>query len=59
MLRIIFGKALRDDINNEIIRNMTEAEKIEEFLRVQRLRWFGHVERMDEERALEKQKICS
>jgi len=26
------------------------VEKIEEFLRDQRLRWFGHVERMEEER---------
>ena len=29
---------------------MTGVERLEEFLREQRLRWLGHVERMDEER---------
>ena len=30
---------------------MTGVEKIEEFLREQRLLWVGHVERMDDKRA--------
>ena len=29
---------------------MTGVEKIEEFLREQRLRWFGHMDRMDDEK---------
>ena len=28
---------------------MTGVERLEEFLRQQRLRWLGHVEKMDEE----------
>jgi hypothetical protein len=51
MLRMMCGKTLRDRVRSEGIREMTGVEKIEEFLRSQRLRWFGHVERMSEERA--------
>ena len=43
-------------ISNETIREMTVVEKIEEFLREQRLRWFGCIERMDDKRALRKAK---
>ena len=41
MLHIIYGKTLRDGKSNKIIREMTSVEKIEEFLREKRLRWFG------------------
>ena len=51
MLRMMCGKTLRDRVRSERIREMTGVEKIEEFLRSQRLRWFGHLERMSEERA--------
>jgi len=51
MLRLMCGKTLKDRVRSEKIREMTGVEKIEEFLRDQRLRWFGHVERMSEERA--------
>ena len=37
-------------MSNEKIREMTGVVKLEEFLREKRLRWLGHVERMDEER---------
>ena len=47
---MICGKRLRDVISIQTIRDMTCVEKIEEFMREQRLRWFGHVERMDIER---------
>ena len=50
MLRMICEKTLKNKINNEKIREMTDVERLEEFLREQRLRWLGHVERMNEER---------
>ena len=37
-------------MNNEKIREMMGVVRLEEFLREKRLRWFRHVERMDEER---------
>ena len=45
------GKTLRDDTSNETICETTVVEKIEKFMREQKLRWFGHIERMDDERA--------
>ena len=50
MLQMICGKTLKDKINNDKIREMTGVVRLEEFLREKRLRWVGHVERMDEER---------
>ena len=47
---MICGKTLKDKINNEKIPEMTGVERLEVFLREQRLRWLGHVERIDEER---------
>ena len=38
-------------ISNETICDTTGVEKIKKFLRKKRLRWFGHVERMGNERA--------
>ena len=43
-------KTLKDKMNNDEIREMADVERWEEFLREQRLRWLGHVERMDKER---------
>ena len=43
-------KILKDKINSEKIREMIYVERLEEFLREHRLRWLGHMERMDEER---------
>ena len=57
---MISAKTSRDGINNETICDMTEMEKIEEFLREQRLQWFWQVKRMDNEKApLKAKKICS
>jgi len=50
MLRMICGKTVRNKVKNEEIRESTEVESIEEHLREQRLRWFGHMERMDREK---------
>ena len=50
MLRMICGKTLKDKMNNEKIREKTGLVRLEEFLREKRLRWLGHVDRMDEER---------
>ena len=49
MLQMIWGKTLKDKMNNEKIREMTGVVRLEEFLREKRMRWLGHVERMDEE----------
>jgi len=43
-------RTLKDKVSNEKIREMTEVEGIEEHLREQRLRWLGHVQKMDNER---------
>ena len=51
------GKTLRDNISNEAIREMIGVEKVEEFLREQRLRWFEHMEKIDDERATVKTKF--
>ena len=50
MLRMICGNTLKDEINNKKICEMTGVERLEEFLREQRLRWLGQVEKKDEER---------
>ena len=50
MLRMICEKTLKDKMNNEKIREMMGVVILEVFLREKRLRWLGHVERMDEER---------
>ena len=57
MLLVICGKTLKDKINNETIREMIGMEKIEEFLRKLKLRWFEHMEKIDDERAPVKAKI--
>ena len=44
---MICGKTMKDKMKNEKIREMTSVERLEEFLREQRL---GNEERIDEER---------
>ena len=43
MLRMICGKTLRYGAMNQTIRDTTDVEKIEEFMREQKLRWFAYV----------------
>ena len=45
MFHMMRDKTLRVGISNETICKMTSVEQIEEFLREQRLRWFGHIKK--------------
>ena len=48
MLRRFCGKTLKNkQASNEEIHEVLGVENMEEFLREQRLRWLGHVERID------------
>ena len=50
MLHLICGKTFKYKITNEKVRELTGVDEMKEFMRGQRLRWLGHVERMDENR---------
>ena len=50
MLSMMCGKALGDGISNQTICDMTGVEMIKEFMREQRLRWFGHMERINDKK---------
>ena len=51
MLRLICSKTLRDGISNEKICEIIGLKKIEEFLREQKLQRFGHMQKLDDEKA--------
>ena len=51
MLCMICDKTQRNGIGNKTIRKMTGMEKLEKFLREQKVQWFRHIERMDYVRA--------
>ena len=50
ILRMIFGKTLKNTAKNELMVKMTGVEILKKFLRSQRLRWFGDVERMSKKK---------
>ena len=54
MIRMMCGKTLRDKILNVVLRKNLEVEDMDEHLRVQRLRWLGHLQRMGPERLAKK-----
>ena len=54
MIRMMCSKSLKDMIPNNVLREWIDVEDIDEHLRGHRLRWLGHVERMNEENVIRK-----
>jgi len=54
VIRMMCGKMLRDRIPNGLLSDRTEVEDIENHLGEARLRWLGHLERMDETNLVER-----
>jgi len=46
--RRIMGISWKDKVSNERVRTQTQLEKIDLFIKERRLRWLGHVLRMDD-----------
>jgi hypothetical protein len=53
-LRKIEGKTRRDRIRNTIIRDTVAAQSIQEYVQRSQLRWYGHVNRMDDKRIVKR-----
>ena len=49
MLRFIMGVTRKDKIRNEYIRSIVKVERLVMKMREDRLRWYGHVMRRDQE----------
>jgi hypothetical protein len=49
-LREILGKTRRDKIRNDDIREQLKVDDIKNYIERNRLKWYGHVMRMSEER---------
>ena len=49
MLRFSLGVTRLDKIKNEVIRGTAHVQRLGDRLREARLRWYGHVQRRDEE----------
>jgi len=48
MIRMMCGKTFRDEIPNGWLKDKTRVEDIQNHLVKTKLRWLGHLERMDE-----------
>ena len=57
MLRWILGVSLLERLQNDEIRRIAGVAKVTELIRVSRLRWYGHVLRMDDEENVKKAMI--
>ena len=55
-LRKIEGKTRRDRIRNKIIRETVGVQPIQEYVERSQLRWYGHVNRMDDKRIVKR--VC-
>jgi hypothetical protein len=55
-LRKIEGKTRRDRIRNEIIRETVGVQPIQEYVERSQLRWYGHINRMDDKRIVKR--VC-
>jgi hypothetical protein len=53
-LRKIEGKTRRDRIRNEIIRETARVQPVQEHVERSQLRWYGHVNRMDDKRIVKR-----
>jgi hypothetical protein len=53
-LRKIEGKTRRDRIRNKIIRETAGVQPIQEFVERSQLRWYGHVNRMEDKRIVKR-----
>jgi len=48
--RRMMGISWKDKVSNERVRTQTQLEKIDLIIKARRLRWLGHVLRMDDNR---------
>jgi hypothetical protein len=53
-LRKIEGKMRRDRIRNKIMRETVGVQPIQEYVERSQLRWYGHVNRMDDKRIIKR-----
>ena len=54
MLRMICGVMLKDMVESTVIASRVGVDDLEEHLRQNRLRWFGHIAKRDEEMEIKK-----
>ena len=54
MLRMIYGVTLKDMVESTVSASRVGVYDLEEHLRQERLRWFGHIARRDDEVEIKK-----
>jgi hypothetical protein len=53
-VRKIQGKMRRDRIRNKIIHEIVRVQSVQEYVERSQLRWYGHVNRMDDKRIVKR-----